>query len=190
MTHFCVNHDFSELRNWLLLILGFIGGVITIRTFVNSQKQRRLDNTYKTLAFLRRHIGGEQIKTFIDLFHANSELSGVGYNEFRLGNGRTDTIETMFSEGGCGNGDIHNMIELFNLISPTLKDLDAQIIWYEYGQIMSTLYNWTKYLEDIKNNDDNFLIDETFYLNFNKYMKKKWESILTLPMKHYTYSEY
>ena len=126
----------TELRNWLLLLLGTIGAFITIRTYINSTRQRKIDNTFKTLDFLRRHIGEKEIETFIELFHANNELSGVKYNEFKFADGRTDTIETMFSEGGCGNGDIHNMIEIFNLISPTLKDLEINIIWFEYGQIM------------------------------------------------------
>jgi hypothetical protein len=50
----------------------------------------------------------------VKLFRANNEISGVKYNEFRFEDGTSDTIETMFSEGGCGNGDIHNMIEIFN----------------------------------------------------------------------------
>lgn len=61
---------------------------------------------------MRRHIGEKQIEAFIELFHANNELSTVKFNEFGLSDGRTDTIENMFSNGGCGNGDIHNIIEL------------------------------------------------------------------------------
>ena len=113
--------NITEFRNWLLFAVAIIGAFITIRTYINATKQRRIDNTYKTLDFIRRHITENQIETFIELFHANNELSGVKYNEFRFSDGRVDTIEYMFSEGGCGNGDIHNMIELFNLISPTLN---------------------------------------------------------------------
>ena len=46
-------------------------------------------------------------------------------------------LSDMFSEGGCGNGDIHNMIELFELIAPLLikKQINENLIWYEYGLI-------------------------------------------------------
>lgn len=179
----------TEIRNWLLLILGTIGAFITIRTYINSTRQRKIDNTFKTLDFLRRHIGEKEIETFIELFHANNELSGVKYNEFRLNDGRKDTIETMFSEGGCGNGDIHNMIELFNLISPTLKELEINIIWYEYGQIMSKIYNWTKYLEEETEKQSTKDKYPAFYSKFNIFMKKNEMSMLFKPTKYYTYAE-
>lgn len=179
----------EEIRNWILFVLAVIGALITIRTYIQSTKQRRIDNTYKTADFLRRHIQTEQINTFIKLFHANNEISGVAYNEFKFADGETDTIEDMFSEGGCGNGDIHNMIELFNLISPTLKKLDKEIIWYEYGQIMNKLYRWTEYLETEENKSKVASKYDTFYGNFNKFMKKYSKKMLFKPTKYYTYAE-
>lgn len=178
-----------ELRNWLLLLLGTIGAFLSIKTYINSTRQRKIENTFKTLDFLQRHIAEEQITTFIDLFQANNELSGVKKNEFRFSDGRIDAIESMFSEGGCGNGDIANMIELFNLISPTFKNLEIDIIWFEYGQIMSKVYQWTKYLEnEIDQNPfkNNYL---TFYSEFNSYMKKNEKKMLFKPTKYYTYAE-
>jgi len=179
----------TELRNWLLLLLGTIGAFITIRTYINSTRQRKIDNTFKSLDFLRRHIGEQQIKTFIELFQANNELSGVKYNEFKFDDGRTDTIEYMFSEGGCGNGDIHNIIELFNLVSPTFKNLEINIIWYEYGQIMWKIYEWTKYLEEETEKQSTNDKYPKFYSNFNTYMKKNQMKMLYKPTKHYTYAE-
>lgn len=181
--------DLTELRNWTLLAFGTIGAFITIRTYISSTRQRKIDNTFKTLDFLRRHIGENQIKTFVELFHANNELNGVEYNEFRLKDGRTDTIEDMFSEGGCGNGDIHNILELFNLISPTLKNLESNIIWYEYGQIMYKIYQWTKYLEDVKDVEHSPEKYKAFYSNFNSYMEKNSDKMLFMPTKYYTYAE-
>ena len=181
--------DITELRNWLLLLLGTIGAFITLRTYINSNRQQKIDNTFKILEFLRRHIGEKQIETFIILFHANNELSGVKYNEFKLDDGRTDSIEHMFSEGGCGNGDIHNMIELFNLVSPTFKDLEINIIWYEYGQLMEKIYQWTKYLEEETNKNSTNIKNPEFYSRFNAYMKKNEMKMLVNPIKHYTYAE-
>lgn len=179
----------TGLRNWLLLLLGTIGAFITIRTYINSTRQRKIDNTFKTLDFLRRHIGEQQIETFIELFHANNEISGLKHNEFKFDDGRTDTIEYMFSEGGCGNGDIHNMIELFNLVSPTFKDLEVDIIWYEYGQIIGKIYQWTKYLEEETEKQSKKDKYPKFYSHFNAYMKKKEMGMLFKPTKYCTYAE-
>lgn len=202
----------AEIRNWILFVLATVGAIIALKTFIDNTRQRRLDNTFKTLDFIRKHITKVQIDTFIDLFHANNPL-GVPENEFHLKNGRKDYIETMFSEGGCGNGDIHNMIEVFNLIAKDLvkKKLDEYLIWYEYGQIMNTCYRWTKYLEDHRDkqvdlsrregmNDKDYKIFlkiwktqlegcNKFFLYFNNYMKRASKKHLDKPTKHYTYIE-
>ncbi|MEY3499198.1 MAG: hypothetical protein RL308_867 [Bacteroidota bacterium] len=175
----------DNLRGWFLLILGFIGAYISIVTFRNSLKQRRIENTFKTIDFLRKHITTDQINTFITLFHANNELKGKEYNQFTFENGREDFIETMFSEGGCGNGDIHNMIELFNMICPTFENLEVKLIWYEYGQIMIGIYKWTKYIEENVNTFPN----KHFFSNFNNFMKSKMTNYLDYPMKYYVYIE-
>lgn len=159
--------------------------LIIIRIYMGSTEQRRLENTFKLLEFIRQSIGDNEIITFVKLFHANSELIGANYNEFKFPNGKTDTIETMFSEGGCGNGDIYNMIVTFNAIVPLLKTTKNEIIWCEYGQIMSRLFNWTEYLEKKANQDNNI----SFYSNFNTYMRKNARKILSTPYKYYTYAE-
>lgn len=178
-----------EIRSWILLTLATIGAFVTIRNFIRSTRQKRIDNTYKTLDFLRTHIQKEQIQTFIEMFHANNELSGVAINEFNFPDGRKDSIEYMFSEGGTGNGNIHNMIELFNLISPTLKDLKKEIIWYEYGQIMNKLYQWTSYLEKQESKQNSIEKEKKFYSDFNKFMKNNWKDMIYKPTKYYTYAE-
>ena len=202
----------SEIRNWLLFLIGTTGAYITISTFISNTKQRRLDNTFKMLDYLRKHITQPQINTFIELFHANNPL-GVGGNEFHFKDGRKDIIETMFSEGGCGNGDIHNMIEVFNLISKHLKRkyLNEELIWYEYGQIMEKCYEWTKYLDENTHTmvdlskkdgmtDEDYKIYKRvwkeqfdgmtfFFRQFNAYMKNATIEYKRLPTKHYVYLE-
>jgi hypothetical protein len=202
----------TEIRNWLLLLLGTIGAYLTIKTFSDNTRQRRLDNTFKILEYLRKHITQAQIETFIELFHANNPL-GAPENEFHLKDGRKDFIETMFSEGGCGNGDIHNMIEVFNLLAKSLnqKNLDEDLIWYEYGQIMLTCYRWTKYLEDNRDKQVDLsrkqgMTDKEFreyqkmwreqleginkfFFDFNLYMTRATKELLGKPTKYYTYVE-
>jgi hypothetical protein len=204
--------QFAEIRNWLLLLLGTIGAFLTIKTFIDNTRQRRLDNTFKILEYLRKHITDAQIDTFIELFHSNNPLS-VPANEFHLKDGRRDYIETMFSEGGCGNGDIHNMIEVFNLLAKLLNrsSLDENLIWYEYGQIMNTCYRWTKYLEDNRDKQADLSRKEDmtdkeykefqklwkeqldginkFFYDFNLYMAKATKGLAGKPTKYYIYAE-
>ena len=204
--------NLPELRNWILLLIASIGATITLKTYVSSTRQRKLDNTFKTLDYLRKHITTAQVEKFIELYHANNPL-GFPENEFHLKDGRVDYIETMFSEGGCGSGDIHNMIEVFNLIAKSLRKslLDEDLIWYEYGQIMLTCYRWTKYLEDNKEklvdlsrregmSDTEYKkfksawIDQlngitSFFYDFNLFMRAESKKLLSRSTKYYTYAE-
>jgi hypothetical protein len=95
------------------------------------------------LDFIRAHISDEEVEEFITLFHANNPLAG-NEDVFQLVNGSTQRVEDMFSEGGCGNGAIHNILEIFNLVSNEVNrdTVRVELIWYEYGQIMHKCYEW------------------------------------------------
>lgn len=171
------------IKSTLFFVFTAIGAFISIKTYMNSVEQRKFENTYKTLDFLRLHIREKQIETFIILFKANNEIAGIEPNQFIFDDGTEQRVEDMFSEGGCGNGDIHNMVELFNLTSPMFKNLEIGIIWFEYGQIMSKIFQWTRYLEM---KDDNA---EQMYKDFNIFMKKYEKKMYNKPTKYYVYCE-
>lgn len=79
-------------------LFGIIGGIITIRSFLLNNEQRKTDNTFKVLEFLRKNISKEQINTFIELFHANNPL-GVPYDEFHLKMGKYNKFQICFQKG-------------------------------------------------------------------------------------------
>lgn len=189
-------NEIAEIRNWTLASLAIVGAFITIRTFRNNNKQRKLDNTFKTLDYLRKHIGQEQVESFIVLFQANNPIISKE-NEFKLPNGQIQYIEDMFTEGGCGNGEIYNMIQVFDLIAKSLNKnlLHTELIWYEYGQMISKCYEWTKQLEEINKKqpsaisiiDKKFMKDyKPFYYHLNRFMRKNNELMIELPTKMYT----
>ncbi len=195
------------MRKWLTLFTGITAAYFAIQTFKENLKQRKLENTFKMLDYMRKHINNDQIETFKVLFKANvvsSECAGTPDNEFHFdnlliaSNNKTltfddtysiDYIENMFSEGGCGNGDIANMIEIFNLISKYLNEgkLIEGLIWYEYGQLLTTCYKWTKYLDDKTDFKETGV---TFYNDFNKFMNNVEKNNLSIqPTKTYIYLE-
>lgn len=189
-------NEIAEIRNWTLASLAIVGAFITIRTFRNNNKQRKLDNTFKTLDYLRKHIGQEQVERFIVLFQANNPIISKE-NEFKLPDGQIQYIKDMFTEGGCGNGEIYNMIQVFDLIAKSLNKnlLHTELIWYEYGQMISKCYEWTKQLEEINKKqssaistiDKKFMKDyKPFYYYLNRFMRKNSELMIELPTKMYT----
>jgi len=188
--------EIAEIRNWTVALLAITGAIIAIRTFKNNNQQRKLDNTFKTLDYLRKHIGQEQIERFIELFQANNPITSESY-EFNLLDGEIQNVEDMFSEGGCGNGEIYNMIQVFDLVSRSLskKLLKTELIWYEYGQMISKCYEWTSQIEEMDNKqfpnlspmDKKFMKKyDSFYHHLNKFMRKNDDLMIGLPTKMYT----
>jgi len=190
-----IDLDFETLRNAALLVLAAVGSIVAIRTYRETGKQRKLDNTFKAIDFLRRHITDSQIATLKKLFHANNPLAGH-HDEFRFEDGTSQPVEYMFSEGGCGNGDIHNMVEVFNLICRSLNQglLDVDLVWYEYGQIMSIAFEWTSLAEErnlIPQIRANKVVREKVELwpEFHKFMRKHSKPDMKSPMRYYVYAE-
>ncbi|TXK70857.1 hypothetical protein [Mesonia sp. HuA40] len=130
------------------------------------------------------------------MFQANNPITSKK-NEFKFLNGQTEFVEDMFTDGGCGNGEIYNLIQIFDLISISLnKDLlKTELIWYEYGQMISKCYEWTSLIEkkdkeqlpNRSSEDQKFIKKyKPFYYNLNKFMKKNNDIIIKLPTKMYT----
>ncbi|PKP44728.1 MAG: hypothetical protein CVT96_00360 [Bacteroidetes bacterium HGW-Bacteroidetes-13] len=188
--------EIAEVRNWILAGFAIVGAFITIRTYRSNNQQRKLDNTFKTLDYLRMHIGKETIDRFIELFQANNPITSKE-NEFKLSDGQIQNVKDMFTDGGCGNGEIYNMIQVFDMISKSLTRnlLITELIWYEYGQMISKCYEWTRQIEedekkqfkDLSPTDQKFMIKhKSFYYHLNKFMKNNNHLMIELPTKMYT----
>lgn len=204
-------------KDVVIVILGIIGFIMTLRTFRFNLQQRKIENTFKVVDFMRKHITQKQIDTFIEAFHANNPI-GIPPHEFHYQDGEKQHLDYFFSEGGRGNGDIHNIIEIFNLVSISLlkNELKESFIWYEYGQIMRKCYEWTGYLSG-PNGPNSQYYDEvldranekswfekrklnkflkqykdpknSFSFHFDKYMRKASVKNHNKAVKYYTYIE-
>jgi hypothetical protein len=207
----------TDNKDFIVITLGVIGFILALRTFRFNLQQRKIENTFKILDFMRKHIGEEQIDSFIAAFHANNPLSGVAEYEFVYPDGKKEHLDHFFSEGGSGNGDIHNIIEIFNLVAINLNknELKEELIWYEYGQIMSKCYQWTHYLETkgpghkyyaevLERSESDTWFEKlkmkkylkqyidpkmSFSYHFNRYMKKASKINQRNATKYYTYIE-
>ena len=206
----------EQNKDAILLSIAILGFLMTLRTFEFNLQQRKIENTFKVLDFMRKHIRDDEIRTFVEAFHANNTLAGDPLM-FRYEDGREEHLDHFFSEGGSGNGDIHNIIEIFNLVSGMLLrgELKEELVWYEYGQLMLKCHEWTDYLESngsgkkyynevVGRIKDLPLIEkirfkrflkpyidpkQSFSYHFNRYMKRSTKRNLSLAVKHYTYVE-
>lgn len=174
----------------IVTLVTVVGAYIALRTYRESLKQSIIDNTFKMLEFARQQITEKHIMKFIELLNANNPINGCKENEFKFDNGVTLYVEDMFSEGGCGNEDIENIIEVLNYLSKKLinSELDEDMIWFEYGQVMIHCYKWLKiqyysFTEIYRNKE------EIFFYYFYEFMMKNSERMLFKPSKVYWHCE-
>jgi hypothetical protein len=141
--------NWMEIRSWLTLILAVVGGFIGIRQYTASQKQRRLENSFRMIALFENSLHEGDVEKWRKIFYASSEL--VGAKEGCFVNFNDDIREniplsSLFAEGSPDKGAIERMAEIFDLIGHTAKDqtVDLKVVYFQLGQIMDAIYSWLK----------------------------------------------
>lgn len=170
-----------ELRNWLTFLFIMIGGFITIRTYLSSQKQRRLENSFRLIELFNTSLNKGDIDEWRNLFHGSSEPAGAIDGHFVQYNGTEISqipFSALFTEGPPDNGAIERMAEIFNLIcyEALEKTIDFKVVYFQLGQLMDTTYKWLNTIE-IHNGsfiEDNYPYYYKFYKQNKLLQKPKW----------------
>ena len=166
----------SEIRNWLTLCLAVAGGFITIQTYLNTQKQRRLENSFRLLKLFNESLHEGDLEAWIEMFHATSEPTGVtdGYFVYSpvVGALEERSLSDLFSEGPPDNGAIERMTELFDLISfeALNNTIDFRVVYFQLGQLMDSVYMWLTKVESLYEKGS---FVENNYPNFARLYKEK-----------------
>lgn len=142
----------AEIRNWLTLGLAVVGGFVTIQTYLNAQKQRRLENSFRLLKLFNELLDTEDISAWKFIFHATSEPAGAkdGYMVVVIDNRFEQLpLSDLFSEGTPDNGAIERMAELFDLIAfeATKNTIEFRVVYFQLGQLMNSVHLWLTKIE-------------------------------------------
>lgn len=163
----------AEIRNWLTLCLAVAGGFVTIQTYLNTQKQRRLENSFRLLELFNESLETGDIGAWKWIFHATSEPAGVedGYM-FLGGTSEQRPLSDLFSEGTPDNGAIERMAELFDLISfeALNKTIEFRVIYFQLGQLMNSVHLWLTKVGSL--HERGSFVEEN-YPNFARLYKEK-----------------
>jgi hypothetical protein len=174
--------DIAEIRSWITVMLAVTGGFIGIRQYKASQKQRRLENSFRMIDLFVRSVKEGDIDEWRGIFHGASEPSGAKPGYF---NHVSDDVvyelsfSDLFTEGPPDNGAIERMAEVFDLIGYSVKEqaIDLRVIYFELGQIMDTVHSW---LATIDSQWENKSFLEAYYPHYNylytklKVNEKQW----------------
>tara|TARA_R110000822_G_scaffold4883_8_gene20922 strand:+ start:6463 stop:7011 length:549 start_codon:yes stop_codon:yes gene_type:complete len=162
----------TEIRGWLMLGLGLIGGVVALLTYARGQNQRRLENSFRMIQLFRDSIPTQDFEQWIKLFHAASEPAGAKSGHFVSEDGHQTPFSALYTEGPPDEGAIDRIAQVLDLVSEQAlkRTLDLRIFYHEYGQLMDTIHSWLS--ADIGSDGKSLL--EDLYPNFRLlYVKNK-----------------
>jgi hypothetical protein len=181
--------DLRDIREWISLAFIIIGGSIALRTFIINQRQRKLENSFRMIDLINRSISKEDINNWHKVFIASSELAGANYGHFLDEKRNQRPFSDMFSEGNYfDQGAIERFCELFNLVGyEYLKGtIDLRIIYFEFGQYLSTIYDWVSSINvDDKHKD--FM--KSNYSYYHRMYQNNLKAFRSLPHKTISHIE-
>ena len=171
----------DEIREWIKFAVILIGSSIALRTYIISQRQRRLDNSLKLIDLFFDNLEENDIEEWKQIFHASSESSGAKPGYFNSKCGQQIPFDSLFSEGPEDNGAIDRIIQQIDLISLEILNgtVDARYVYSRIGQIMETTHKWL-------GSSDNSVVHMHFP-SFSKVMRKKQSKFNSWPSKTYVY---
>lgn len=159
--------DLLEIFSLLAII---VGGITATRTFIISQRQRKLENSFRLIALFKKTITKKDMNNWINIFISTSELSGAKHGYFNFNNEQIP-IEYLFSEGNIYDGQsISRIADYFELVGVQYAKgtIDINLIYYEFGQIINSIHDW---LSTFRGCDEKIFIEGTYPL-FSKMVRK------------------
>lgn len=145
--------DSMVITDWIRTIFIVIGGTIALKTYANSRKQNRLDNSFKLLDFTASMISDRDMKNWSSFWNRTSEIHGAKHGHF-LDNSQNHIPLIELYSGGTSSIDNNTMLrltEIFNIVAKeiTEKTVDANVIYYKYGQIIDHIYLTLSSIEEV-----------------------------------------
>lgn len=173
----------EELREWVKFLVLIVGGGLALRTYVVSQRQRRLENSLKLIDLFFDNLEDNDIDEWKRIFVSSSEPSGAKQRHFYSSNNQQIPFECLFSEAPDDNGANNRIVEQLDLIAYTALNgtIDTRFIYSRLGQLMTTTYSWF-------GEGDNSIIS-VYYPHFDKLMRKHKNKFNVWPTKVYSYCD-
>lgn len=178
----------KEFREWVQFILLFIGGFITIQTYIGNQKQRRLENSLRLIDLFQKSLQPKDLEEWKKIFFNSSEPTGVRPGYFLDDQHQERPFADLFSEGAPDNGAIARIAEQFELISYEVLDktVNLRLIYFNLGQLMDTTYNWLQMIEK-PSNSSSFICE--YFPYFELMYRKNQEKFKNWSRKTYAHIE-
>lgn len=172
----------AEIREWIKFVVILVGGIIALRTYIVSQRQRRLENSLKLIDILFSNLEENDLLEWKRIFMNSSEPSGAKTGHFFSKNNQEIPFDSLFSEGPDDDGAVSRIVQQIDLIAyEALRGtVDVRFVYTRIGQLINTTHKWF--------GGSNSLISE-YYPHFDKLYRKHNKKFINWPTKVYSYCE-
>lgn len=180
--------DPKEIREWVQLGFVVVGGTLGLIVFLQNMKQRRLENALKLVSTFRESQDPDWIKAWRNLFISSSELAGAKPGEYISEHHGPRPISDYFSEGSPDGYGISKVTENLEIVCHEVcnKTVDARYVWFELGQILSTIHDWVGNTDGYKPGES---LLESNFPSMDKMFRKYQKQFRRWPTKRYEYIE-
>jgi hypothetical protein len=179
----------QEVRQWITLGFAVVGGISGLAAVWQNVKQRRLENTFRLILTFRESQDPDWLDAFRALFELTAEPAGAKPGEYISKGYGPRPISDYFSEGSPDNHAVSRLTENLEVVCHEVcnKTVDARYVWFEFGQILSTIHYWISNTSSGPEPEGR-LLDNSFPA-MKKMFKKYGERFKKWPTKRYIYLE-
>lgn len=137
----------TEIRAWVTLAIAAVGAVVALNSYRASQRQRRLENTFRLLSLFRESLRPGDVEQWEQVFHGASEPAAPRPGYFLLdqsGNALEQPFSDLFTEGPPDGGAVERIADALELVASEAiaGTIDLRVAYFQVGQFMTAVHAW------------------------------------------------
>lgn len=178
----------DEIRGWIQLFIFAVGGLVGIIVFIQNSRQRKIENSFKLISWIKENWQNDEIDSWKNLVQATYEGTGSEPGQYATENGNISSLGDYFCEGSPDNGAFSRTVELCDIVCFELLQgtLEERLVWFEFGQVLHSTHRWVEGIEPDMSGD---LFIERSYPSLVRYFKKRKPFDRSWPSRVLIYAE-
>lgn len=134
------------LREWVQLTFFVLGGIIALAPFLQSRRQRRVENDLKFVALFRDGLHEDDVEHWNELFRSPGELARAEPGHYLQEWETSRPIRDYFTEDAPDGYAIARVAATLDVVCPQIvtQPADAKTVYCELGQLLNGTHYWLR----------------------------------------------
>ncbi|HOJ04008.1 MAG TPA: hypothetical protein PK916_08395 [Bacteroidota bacterium] len=169
----------TELRAWLQFAFIAVGGVLGLAAYFQNMRQRRIENALKMISWFKDALREGDLAAWEATFRGSHAWTSKEYLD----------LEFYYSEGASDGGALARISDNLEVLCAELlrKTVEPRFIWFELGQVLGTIKDWTSHVASHRSPSKTLLQDS--FPNIDGVFRKYGRKFETWAVRTITYVE-